>query len=301
MTSLFRAAAALLLVAFAGFHSAAPAGQSPAASPRPSAPSAPALERLADEVAHEVEQLRGWTFKRAVKKERISAARARLDIQRIVLAAQTPDRPRQAPGLPAGGRAHSARLQSSGDQPGDPRPAGRRLLRARDANAQAGRPPGPDAGVRRADGARTRIDARAGRPVDRPRQPGEAGERHGGHRLRRGRHRRGLGDVADAAGHAGGAEVGPVQPDRPLVLRREGAVARPDARATAPLLLRDVRLLRRRRGVPREGRPGDADGDARQPGGRRGAAGRAARAPRGPASRSFTPRSTGTPREPISR
>jgi len=92
MTSLFRAASALLLVAFAGFLSAAPAGQTPAASPRPSAPTAPTLERLADDVAREVEQLRGWTFKRAVKKERISAARARLDIQRIVLAAQTPDR-----------------------------------------------------------------------------------------------------------------------------------------------------------------------------------------------------------------
>jgi hypothetical protein len=92
MTSLLRAASALLLVALAGILSAAPAGQTPAASPRPSAPATVDLERLADDVAREVEQLRGWTFKRPVKRARISAARARLDIQRIVLAAQTPDR-----------------------------------------------------------------------------------------------------------------------------------------------------------------------------------------------------------------
>jgi hypothetical protein len=92
MTGLFRAASALLLVAFAGFLCAAPAARTPAAAPRPSPPGGPALEHLADEVAREVEQLRGWTFKRPVKQERIPAARARLDIQRIVLAAQTPDR-----------------------------------------------------------------------------------------------------------------------------------------------------------------------------------------------------------------
>ncbi len=92
MTGLFRAASALLLFASAGLLSAAPAGQAPAAVQKPPAVSAPTLERLADEVAREVEQLRGWTFKRPVKKERIPAARARLDIQRIVLAAQTPDR-----------------------------------------------------------------------------------------------------------------------------------------------------------------------------------------------------------------
>jgi hypothetical protein len=92
MTSMLRATSALLLVTLAGFLSAAPAGQAPAPAPRTSAPGATELERLADEVAREVEQLRGWTFKRPVKKERISAERARLDIQRIVLAAQTPDR-----------------------------------------------------------------------------------------------------------------------------------------------------------------------------------------------------------------
>jgi hypothetical protein len=49
------------------------------------------LERMADEVAREVEQLRGWTFKRPVKKERISAARARQDIRRMLLLADKPD------------------------------------------------------------------------------------------------------------------------------------------------------------------------------------------------------------------
>jgi hypothetical protein len=92
MTSASRAASALLLVASAGFLSAAPAGQAPAAGPGPPPPSATALERIADEVAREVEQLRGWTFRRPVKKERVSPARARLDIQRMILAAQNPDR-----------------------------------------------------------------------------------------------------------------------------------------------------------------------------------------------------------------
>ena len=92
MTSLPRAVSALLLVASAGFLSAARAGQTPVAGSRPPAPSAATLERLTDEVAREVEQLRGWTFKRPVKQERIPATRARLDIQRMILAAQTPDR-----------------------------------------------------------------------------------------------------------------------------------------------------------------------------------------------------------------
>jgi hypothetical protein len=92
MTGLFRAASALLLVALAGLLSAVPAGQTPAASPRPPAPSVQTFERLADAVALEVEQLRGWTFRRPVKKERISTAGAQLDIQRIVFAAATPDR-----------------------------------------------------------------------------------------------------------------------------------------------------------------------------------------------------------------
>ncbi len=92
MMSLSRAASALLLVASAGLLSAAPAGQAPGAGAGPAAPSATTLDRLADEVAREVEQLRGWTFKRPVKQERVPPARARLDIQRMILAAQTPDR-----------------------------------------------------------------------------------------------------------------------------------------------------------------------------------------------------------------
>ncbi len=50
------------------------------------------LMRMADEVAHEVEALRGWTFKRPVKKERISLAQAKADIRRMLLAGDRPER-----------------------------------------------------------------------------------------------------------------------------------------------------------------------------------------------------------------
>ncbi len=66
--------------------SAAPVRQGAAATPR-----GDALVRLADEVAKEVEQLRGWTFKQPVKKERISVARAKADIRRMLLAGNTSD------------------------------------------------------------------------------------------------------------------------------------------------------------------------------------------------------------------
>jgi hypothetical protein len=100
MTGLSRAASALLLSGSIGLMGAVSARQSPPAAARPSPPSssrttalaADSLDRLADDVAREVEQLRGWKFKRPVKKERISAAGARLDIQRVILASSSPER-----------------------------------------------------------------------------------------------------------------------------------------------------------------------------------------------------------------
>jgi hypothetical protein len=68
--------------------STAPAWQTASAAPA----RGEALIRLADEVSKEVEQLRGWTFKRAVKKERITVAQAKADIRRMLLAGETSDR-----------------------------------------------------------------------------------------------------------------------------------------------------------------------------------------------------------------
>jgi hypothetical protein len=77
----------LTLLLSACLVSAAPAHQGPAPPPR-----GDALARLADEVAKEVEQLRGWTFKRPVKKERVTLAGAKADIRRMLLAGDTSDR-----------------------------------------------------------------------------------------------------------------------------------------------------------------------------------------------------------------
>ena len=57
------------------------------ASAQPPPPSRPpattdALDKLVDEVAAEVEKLRGWTFKRPVKRQRTSLEEARRDLQR---------------------------------------------------------------------------------------------------------------------------------------------------------------------------------------------------------------------------
>ena len=46
---------------------------------------------MADEVAREVEQLRGWKFKRPVRKERVPLARAHEDLARILSASDKPD------------------------------------------------------------------------------------------------------------------------------------------------------------------------------------------------------------------
>jgi hypothetical protein len=56
------------------------------------------LEKMADEVAREVEQLRGWTFKHPVKKERISVTQAKADVRRMLLTGDTSE--------------HRARLQA---------------------------------------------------------------------------------------------------------------------------------------------------------------------------------------------
>ena len=78
--------------------SAWPAGQATTAAPPSASTQGELLLRLADDVAREVEQLRGWKFKRPVRKERIPVARARQDIYRMLLAADKP--------------AHRARVQA---------------------------------------------------------------------------------------------------------------------------------------------------------------------------------------------
>ncbi len=75
---------ALLLVT----SGAAPRAQSPA----PPGARVDALSQMADEVAAEVEQLRGWTFKRPVLHERVDAATARRYLQRQIAASLPPAR-----------------------------------------------------------------------------------------------------------------------------------------------------------------------------------------------------------------
>jgi hypothetical protein len=82
-------ALALTLVLSACLVSAAPLRQGSSAAV---AGGGDALIRLADEVAKEVEQLRGWAFKRPVKKERITITRAKEDIRRMLLAGDTSER-----------------------------------------------------------------------------------------------------------------------------------------------------------------------------------------------------------------
>lgn len=92
MTIRIRAVSALTVLVSLALLSAGPAGHVAAsAPPPPSKPPVDALSRTADEVAREVEQLRGWKFKRPVKKERISLTRAHLDIRRMLMASDKPD------------------------------------------------------------------------------------------------------------------------------------------------------------------------------------------------------------------
>ncbi len=64
------------------------------AAPVPQTPATRAeeLNRLVDEVAAEVEKLRGWTFKRPVKRQRTSLEQARRDLQRDLEKAVPTDR-----------------------------------------------------------------------------------------------------------------------------------------------------------------------------------------------------------------
>ncbi len=92
MTIRIRAASALALFATLGLISAGPAERVSAAVRRDVAARPPdALARTADEVAREVEQLRGWTFKRPVKKERVSLSHAHTEMRRILVEADKPD------------------------------------------------------------------------------------------------------------------------------------------------------------------------------------------------------------------
>jgi len=60
--------------------------------PQPTATAADDLNRLVDEVAAEVEKLRGWTFKRRVKRQRTSLEQARRDLRRDLEKAVPSDR-----------------------------------------------------------------------------------------------------------------------------------------------------------------------------------------------------------------
>jgi hypothetical protein len=92
MTIRIRAVSTLVALVSLGLVSAAPAGRAAAAAPTPASPRQPdALARIADEVAREVEQLRGWKFKRPVKKQWISLSAAHLDMQRMLLASDKPE------------------------------------------------------------------------------------------------------------------------------------------------------------------------------------------------------------------
>jgi hypothetical protein len=91
MSLRLRVASTLALAVWLGLVSSGPAG--PAAAPAPPAVSKPgdSLASLADDVARDVEQLRGWKFKRPVRKERVSLARAHEDLARMLIASDKPE------------------------------------------------------------------------------------------------------------------------------------------------------------------------------------------------------------------
>jgi hypothetical protein len=92
MTLPVRATSILALAAWLGLASAGPVGPATAATaPQAKLRQTDALARMADDVAHQVERLRGWTFKRPVRKERVSLTGAHDDLQRILLASDKPD------------------------------------------------------------------------------------------------------------------------------------------------------------------------------------------------------------------
>jgi hypothetical protein len=92
MTIRIRTVSAGVLLISLGLVSAGPAGRAAASAPPPASVRQPdALARTADEVAREVEQLRGWKFKRPVKKEWISLSGAHTEMQRMLLTSDRPD------------------------------------------------------------------------------------------------------------------------------------------------------------------------------------------------------------------
>jgi hypothetical protein len=95
MTTASRCARALAIVLTAGLLLSLAGGGEPlrAASPqeKPAAGRPESIVQVADEVAREVEQLRGWKFKRPVRKERITLAGARQDLRRMLLAEDNPE------------------------------------------------------------------------------------------------------------------------------------------------------------------------------------------------------------------
>lgn len=87
-----RAISLLALAAWLGLATGGSATLSPAASAAPPAsrPDDP-IARMADEVANDVVQLRGWPFRRPVRKERVSLAHAHQDLLRIMMTSDKPD------------------------------------------------------------------------------------------------------------------------------------------------------------------------------------------------------------------
>jgi len=69
-----------------------PSARLPQTAAAPTPAQGDSLARLADEVAKEVEGLRGWKFKRPVRKARISLPDARRDIRNMLLSSEPPDR-----------------------------------------------------------------------------------------------------------------------------------------------------------------------------------------------------------------
>ncbi len=92
MTLRLRAAWTLALATWLSLASAGPAGPAAAASAPPTTTKpTDALSSMADDVARDVEQLRGWKFNRPVRKERVSLSGAHQDLLRILLASDKPD------------------------------------------------------------------------------------------------------------------------------------------------------------------------------------------------------------------
>ena len=92
MTLRIPSASFLVLAAWLGLSSGGPVDPAAAATiPQKPVRSTDALARAADEVARDVEQLRGWKFRRPVRKERVPLALAHQDLERILVDSDKPD------------------------------------------------------------------------------------------------------------------------------------------------------------------------------------------------------------------